>query len=67
MTGLIVRILLRYLAGVLVARGLFGADDAAAIVADPDLALWLEAGAGAAIAAIAEGWHYLARRFGWEH
>lgn len=67
MTGLIIRIGLRYLAGVLVARGLFGADDAAAIVADPDLAAGLEAGVGLSIAAITEGWHYLARRFGWEH
>lgn len=67
MTGLIIRIALRYLAGVLVARGLFGADDAAAIVADPDLAAAIEAGAGLGIGAVVEGWHYLARRFGWEH
>ncbi|MBZ9856764.1 hypothetical protein LB566_23510 [Mesorhizobium sp. CA13] len=67
MTGLIIRIALRYAAGVLVARGLLGADDAASFSADPDVQLAIEAGAGVVIGAAVEGWHYLARRFGWEH
>lgn len=67
MTGLIIRIGLRYAAGWLIARGLLGADDAATFTADPDLQAQLEVGAGAAIGAAVEGWHYLARRFGWEH
>lgn len=67
MTGLIIRIALRYAAGVLVTRGLLGSDDAATFVADPDLQAQLEVGAGMAIGAVTEGWHYLARRFGWEH
>ena len=67
MIGLIVRIGLRYVAGMLVARGLVGADDAATFTADPDLQQQLEIGAGAALGTAVEGWHYLARRFGWEH
>ncbi|QGU20747.1 hypothetical protein MCHK_09520 [Mesorhizobium huakuii 7653R] len=67
MIGLIIRISLRYAAGVLVARGVLGADDAASFVSDPDLQAQLEVGAGLAIGAATEGWHYLARRFGWEH
>jgi hypothetical protein len=67
MTGLIARIALRYVAGVLVARGLLGADDATGFIADPDIAAGIEAGIGVAIGGVVEGWHYLARRFGWEH
>lgn len=67
MIALIVRIALRYLAGVLVARGLFGADDAAAFSTDPDIQMALETGLGLGIAAVTEWWHVLARRFGWEH
>ena len=55
------------LVAVLVARGLLGADDASAFSADPDIQMALEAGLGLAIAATAEWWHLLARRFGWEH
>jgi hypothetical protein len=67
MIGLVARIALRYAAGVLVARGLLGADDAASFSADPDIQAAIEAGAGVAIGGVVEGWHYLARRFGWEH
>lgn len=67
MTGLIIRIALRYVAGVLVARGLLGAEDAASFSADPDLQMILETGVGLAIGAAVEWWHYIARRFGWEH
>lgn len=67
MTAVIIRIALRYGAGVLVARGLLGADDASSFSTDPDIAAALEAGAGFVIAGITEGWHYLARRFGWGH
>lgn len=67
MTAVIIRIGLRYIAGVLVARGLFGADDAASITSDPDIQMALETGLGLAIAAVTEWWHVLARRLGWEH
>lgn len=61
------RIMLRYLAAALVARGFLGADDAASITDDPDIAMAIEVGLGTAIAGITEGWHMLARKFGWEH
>lgn len=62
MTAVIARIALRYLAGVLVARGLLGADDAAFLISDPDMQML----AGACIGGAAELWWLLARRFGWE-
>ena len=67
MIAVFIRIALRYGAGVLVARGLLGADDASAFSADPDIQMALETGLGLAIAATTEWWHVLARRFGWEH
>ncbi|MGT2468614.1 hypothetical protein ACVOMV_33375 [Mesorhizobium atlanticum] len=67
MIAVLIRIALRYGAGVLVARGLLGADDASAFSADPDIQMALETGLGLAIASAAEWWHLLARRFGWEH
>ena len=67
MIAILIRIALRYAAGVLVARGLLGADDASAFSADPEIQMALETGLGLAIAATAEWWHLLARRFGWEH
>lgn len=65
MTSLIIRIALRYGAGILVARGLLGADDAASFSSDPDVQMMLETGAGLVIGAAVEGWHYIARRLGW--
>lgn len=67
MTGILIRIGLRYAAGILVARGLLGSDDAASFSADPDIQMALETGAGLAIASATEWWHWLARRFGWGH
>jgi hypothetical protein len=65
MTGVAVRIFLRYLAGVLVARGLLNPDDGLVFASDPDLAALIEAGAGFVIGASVESWYALAKRFGW--
>lgn len=65
MTAVIVRIALRYGAGVLVARGLLGAGDAAAFSADPDIQMALETGIGLAFSLAAEAWYTLARKFHW--
>ncbi|TRC96790.1 hypothetical protein FJV76_02740 [Mesorhizobium sp. WSM4303] len=67
MIAVLIRIILRYGAGVLVARGLLGADDAAAFSSDPDIQAGLEVGAGLAIASATEAWHWLSRKFDWEH
>ncbi|MER9685918.1 hypothetical protein [Mesorhizobium sp. M0139] len=67
MTSVFIRIVLRYAAAALVARGLFGSDDAATFTADPDIQMLLETGFGLAMGAVTEGWHLLARKFGWDN
>ncbi|RVC75150.1 hypothetical protein EN745_28245 [Mesorhizobium sp. M4A.F.Ca.ET.022.05.2.1] len=66
MIAVIIRIALRYGAAVLVARGLLGAGDAAALSGDPDIQMALEAGIGLAIGLGTEAWHVLARKFNWQ-
>lgn len=61
----IIRIGLRYLAGVLIAKGLLPEDVGNQIATDPDVLSAVEVGAGLAIAAIAEGWYWLAKKMGW--
>jgi hypothetical protein len=65
MTAVIVRIALRYFAGILVARGLLSAGDGSNFAADPDLQMLIETGAGLAIGAVAEFWYWAAHKFGW--
>ncbi len=60
--GPIVRIALRYLAGVFVAKGYAASPDT---FADPDLVQIVCYGAGGVCAAISEGWWVLARKMGW--
>jgi len=66
MTSVIVRIGLRYLAAVLVARGILDPDGGSALGADPDVAALVETGVGIACGVAAEAWYYVARRMGWE-
>ena len=65
MIAVIIRIALRYGAGVLVARGLLGAGDAAALSGDPEIQMALETGVGLALSIAAEAWYVLARKFHW--
>jgi len=65
MTGIFIRILLRYAAGALVAKGLLSVEDGASFATDPDLMQLLEVGAGLAIGAATELWYAAARKFGW--
>jgi hypothetical protein len=67
MTLVFIRILLRYLAAVLVTRGLIAPDLGEMISRDPDIAMALQVTSGALIAALAEGWYYLAHKFGWRN
>ena len=53
-----VRILLRYLSGVLIARGMFSQEDAGLFM-DPELI-------GILVGMLNEAWYMAARRFGWE-
>lgn len=61
-----VRILLRYLAGMLVARGLLMESDGNMLASDPEVASFLEMAAGAALGTLSEGWYMLAKKFGWK-
>lgn len=65
MIAVVIRIALRYGAGVLVARGLLGAGDAAVLSGDPDIQMALETGVGLALSAATEAWYVLARKFHW--
>lgn len=64
MTGPLIRILLRYLSGVLIAKGFF-ADGDTALFESPELVNGLEMAAGMAIAAGTEYWYKLADKRGW--
>lgn len=66
MTSVIIRIGLRYVAGILVAKGIADAALARDLQTDAALIGMLEAAAGFVAAAIAERWYWLARRMGWE-
>lgn len=63
--GVFVRIFLRWLAGFLIAKGIFSESDASMIANDPELAAMIEVGLGVALGAISEAWYFLARKFGW--
>ena len=65
MTAVVARIVLRYVAGALVIKGLIPEDTGTQIAADADLLGILETGLGLGIGALTEGWYYLARKFGW--
>jgi hypothetical protein len=65
MTGVIVRILLRYGAGFLVAKGLLSPEDGSTFAVDPDLARFLEMGIGASIGAVTEAYYFFAKKWGW--
>lgn len=60
-----IRIIFRYLAAVLITRGLIGQAEADILSADPDFFMAAEIILGAAIAAITELWYWVARKAGW--
>lgn len=65
MTGVFARILLRYLAAVLVARGFMTDNIGTMLAGDADVLSAVTAAVGIAMAAAVEGWYFLARKFGW--
>jgi len=65
MTAVIARILLRYIAGALVLKGLLPDELGNTIVTDPDIISITEVIVGAAIGAAVEGWYSIAKRMGW--
>lgn len=65
MSAVVIRILLRYAAGFLVAKGLVSTDMGADLASDPDVMALIEMGVGAVIVAGTEAWYYFARKLGW--
>lgn len=59
------RIVLRWIAGILVAKGFFAPEDGLWLQSDPDVAMAGQMALGAAVGALAETWYYVARRMGW--
>jgi hypothetical protein len=64
MKSVIARIVLRYVSAAIIAHGWLSPEDGNMIVTDPDLAMMLEIGIGAAIGAGTEIWYAIARRLG---
>jgi len=65
MNGLLARLILRYVAGALIARGLLAPSDGDWINTDPDLMEAVTAGVGFAIMGATEYAYRLAKRMGW--
>ncbi|WP_343066707.1 hypothetical protein [Gellertiella hungarica] len=59
------RILLRYAASALIAKGALAPEIGNAIAADPDVFQLLQIALGLLAAAVSEWWYYLAVKFGW--
>lgn len=66
MKSVIIRIALRYLAGILAAKGLLAPEIGDLLATDPEILAGLQVVSGMALAALAEGWYKLARQMGWE-
>lgn len=54
----VIRIALRYVAIWLVAKGWFSSEDGSTLASDPDIAMLIDMGVGAAIAAATELWFW---------
>ena len=63
--SIVARILLRYVSGVLIAKGLLDSDLGTQLVTDPDVIQYVQLALGAGAAIAAEWWYWLARRLGW--
>jgi hypothetical protein len=61
----LVRILLRYGSGFLIAKGLLDSETGNMLATDPDIARSLEIVLGVAAGAAGEVWYFLAKRYGW--
>ena len=57
--------MLRYAAGVLIAKGFIDTDMGKSLVSDPDLSGLIDMALGTAAGAVTEWWYWLARKFGW--
>ncbi|KSV70771.1 MULTISPECIES: hypothetical protein [unclassified Ensifer] len=65
MSAVVIRILLRYGAGLLVAKGLLAPEAGLVLADDPDVQMLMEVGIGLCAGILSECWYVLARRLGW--
>ena len=65
MTPAFTRIALRYIAGILLARGFIGSEDASFLTGNPDVQMIVEALIGVGAGLVSEGWYWAAKRYGW--
>lgn len=65
MNAAIARILLRYLAGILVTKGLLAPDVGSGLAVDPDVLNIITTIVGFGVMAVTESWYWFAKRFGW--
>lgn len=65
MTAVIIRIALRYGAGILVAKGLMAPEAGIELANDIDVQAAIEVGVGLAMAGASELWMVIAKRYGW--
>jgi hypothetical protein len=59
------RIILRYLAMFLIAKGVFSPELGDAIASDPDILMLVQVVTGGVVALAAEAWYGIAKRLGW--
>lgn len=65
MTAVLIRIALRYGAGILVAKGILAPEVGADLASDPDVLQVAQIGAGLIAGGLAEMWFFFAKRLGW--
>lgn len=65
MMEVFIRLLMRYIAGSLLAKGLIDAAMAHQLATDQEVIAALQIIIAFAFGAVAEGWYYLAKKFGW--
>lgn len=65
MTALIVRLVLRYLSGALLALGIFTNEDILYFMDQPEVTEYATIAVAALLGFIAEYWYILAKRCGW--
>lgn len=63
--GPIIRIFLRYATFPLLYFGAINPNEAADIIADPQIAQWVSLGAGMVAPFVSECWYFLAHKMGW--
>jgi hypothetical protein len=62
----LIRIALRYLTFPLLWLGWILPAEQQDIIADPELVSWISTGLGILAPIVAEGWWWMARKFGWD-